>query len=89
MSQQFYYQMVSRNNDVNGNPYRMIFVYDDKGNPVEVYEARSSTPNKEYDFYSKDNFHKLITLHLSPEEYNDLKRRANIWVDVKGVINCD
>lgn len=89
MSEKFYWQMISRNNDINGNPYRLIFVYDDTGFPIEVYEARSSSPNKEYEFYSRPNYYKLPTFHLSPKEYNAKKRSADNWSNCNGVINCD
>ena len=66
------FQVVSRNNDNNGNPYRLILSYDKTGRVVEAAEARSSSPN-----YVGDRnriMNQLPTFHLSPSEYNSTKK---------------
>jgi hypothetical protein len=67
-----FFQVLSRNNDVNGNPYRLVLLYDDMGHVVKVYEARSSRPN----IIGKLNreLFELVPLHLAPSEYNSVKR---------------
>lgn len=83
-----FFQTFSRNNDVNGNPYRLLVVYDSEGTPREAYEARSSSPNKEFEFYEK-GIKRLLSVHLQPGEYNRLKRSLNNWSQVeKGVQAC-
>lgn len=76
-----FYQMLSRNNDVNGNPYRLIVVYNSQGTPVQAFEARSSTPNIEHKLYGS-GIQQLLTLHLQPSEYNRMKRSLNNWAQV-------
>ena len=84
-----FYQKFSRNNDVNGNPYRLMVVYNEDGTPIEAYEARSSTPNKEHEFW-RNGIKQLLTVHLQPKEYNRLKRSLNNWSQVeKNVQHCD
>lgn len=82
-----FYQMFSRNNDVNGNPYRLIVVYDNDGIPHKAYEARSSTPNKEHELYGA-GVRKLLSVHLQPAEYNRLKRSLNEWSQVENGVEA-
>ena len=62
-----FFQVISRNNDRNGNPYRLILVYGPNG-VVDAREARSSTPN----FVGELSkiMHQLPSFHVSPFEYN-------------------
>lgn len=69
------YQVFSRNNDINGNPYRLILVYDIEASITEAYESRSSMPNI-INKLSKQ-YRQLPTLHLAPKEYNNLKKLFN------------
>jgi hypothetical protein len=78
------YQIVSRNNDINGNPYRAIILYDNNGNIILIMQARSSRPNchKLIEYYNTYQNHagkmypvkiqvaQLPSFHLSPTEYN-------------------
>ena len=83
------YQVLSRNNDVNGTPYRLVVVYNENGVPVQAYEARSSSPNIQYNLDSA-GYAQLLTLHLEVKEYNRLKRGLNNWSSVvDGVQNSD
>ncbi len=83
------YQIFSRNNDSSGNPYRLLVVYNEKGTPVQAYEARSSSPNIEHVLYSA-GYVQLITIHLEVKEYNRIKRGLNNWSSViDGVVNTD
>lgn len=73
------FQVLSRNNDTSGNPYRLIVIYDSVAFPVACYESRSSRPNIEYVLFGLENCHKMLTLHLSPSEYNRIKRSMGDW----------
>lgn len=66
------FQVLSRNNDHNGNPYRLILSYSKTGEVVEVAEARNSTPN----YVGERNriMRQLPAFHLSPSEYNNTKK---------------
>lgn len=75
-----FFQVFSRNNDVNGNPYRLILRYDEAGSILSVSEARSSSPN-EVTRLRKAGEVQLITVHVAPAEYQDLKR----WGDARHV----
>lgn len=84
-----FYQMLSRNNDIDGNPYRLIVVYNSKGTPIQAFEARSSTPNIEHPLYAR-GICPLLGLHLQTKEYNRMKRCLNNWVQVvNGVEHVD
>jgi hypothetical protein len=72
-----FFQTLSRNNDVNGNPYRLILVYNDKGGVVEAYEARSSTPNIVRELQQR-GLQELWSFHLTPSEYNDTRKNARV-----------
>lgn len=67
------FQVFSRNNDVNGNPYRLILVYSPEGAIVEAYESRSSSPNIRGQLCRK-GYIELAGFHLAPSEYNQTKR---------------
>lgn len=68
-----YFQVLSRNNDINGNPYRLILCYDGDGMVTDVYEARSSQPNICHRLRTISR--ELPAFHLEPKEYNDTKKR--------------
>ena len=70
------FQILRRNNDVNGNPYRLVMVYDVAGNLTEAYEARSSSPNICHTL-RKRGLRELPMFHLGPAEYNATKRFMN------------
>ena len=76
------FQVISRNNDTNGNPYRLILVYGKDANSlfavVEAIEARSSSPN------IVGTLHRLMPMlpsfHVSPTEYKETKGAfINVW----------
>lgn len=62
-----FFQVISRNNDSNGNPYRLILVYGPKG-VVDAREARNSTPN--YVGELGKIMCQLPSFHVAPAEYN-------------------
>ncbi len=66
------FQVISRNNDVNGNPYRLVLVYNMQGGVDKAYEARSSSPNI-CNKLSKE-IPQLPSVHVSPSEYNQFKK---------------
>lgn len=67
------FQVISRDNDINGNPYRLVFVYDEIGSVSQVFEARSSSPNISQKL-RKDGLIELPSFHLSPAEYNQIRK---------------
>jgi len=71
------YQIFSRKNDVNGNPYRLILIYNLTGKIVKAYEARSTRSNISNTLYESDWHNELPNVFLTPAEYNRLKRKAN------------
>lgn len=78
MQEMKFFQMLSRNNDVNGNPYRLILVRHsiDGGHPqmLVMYEARSSSPNICHELRKQGMF-EIGGFHLAPQEYNDTKKQ--------------
>lgn len=67
------FQILSRNNDVNGIPYRLMLVYSQNGEVLEAYEERSSMPDQRRILEDR-NLAQLISFHLSPSEYNETKK---------------
>lgn len=66
------FQVLSRNNDKDGNPFRLILSYSKDGRVVEAAEARSSCPNYVGEHHRL--MRQLPTFHLSPSEYNTTKK---------------
>ena len=67
------FQIISRNNDVNGNPYRLILVYAaNTGKVISAFEARSSMPNVTRRM--RGDLTELPSFHVSPSEYNETKK---------------
>lgn len=67
------YQVFSRPSDVNGNPYRLVLVYDAGGEVTEAYEERASTPNIVGQLHSR-KLRQLPTFALTPAEYKATRR---------------
>lgn len=67
------FQILSRNNDTSGNPYRLGLVYNAEGDVVEAYEERSSSPNFALAL-RKRGIKQLPSFHLRPSEYNSTKK---------------
>jgi hypothetical protein len=66
-------QVLSRNNDINGTPYRLVLVYSsDTGGVIEAYEARSSSPN--IVGHLQGSCTRLMGFHLAPSDYNETRR---------------
>lgn len=84
-----FFQVFSRNSDVSGNPYRLILVYNEKGVIKEAYEARSSSPNichtlrSDVPSYGGRGLIELISVHLAPAEYNNIKRMKHVKAILK------
>ena len=66
------YQVYSRNNDINGNPFRLVITFHD-GEFAEAFEARSSSPNVIHDLYDRGYKEGFRQIHLQPAEYNSVK----------------
>ena len=67
------YQILSRNNDVNGNPYRLALVYSDRGTVIKAYEFRQSIIGYQLSELCPD-VPCLPALHLQPAEYNETRK---------------
>jgi hypothetical protein len=76
MNNEVAYQVISRNNDSNGNPYRLILVYDAGFRVVHVVESRQSMPN--YVYHECRGLIELPSFHIEPRRYNALKSRYDI-----------
>ena len=71
-----FYQVLSRKNDVNGNPYRLGIVYeiiDGRAKVTRMIQERSSMPNFKHFLY-KEGFQEIETYSLTPSEYNDTRK---------------
>lgn len=79
------YQVISRDNDINGNPYRLIILYDADCLPVQCFEARSSTPNIDNQLYGA-GYPRLLNIHVQPKEYNRIKRAMGNFSTVENGI---
>jgi len=67
------FNILSRNNDTNGNPFRMAIVYDAKGNFILAIEERSSCLRH---ILRDAGLIELEEFHLTPKQYNEWKRHA-------------
>jgi len=72
------FQIISRKNDINGNPYRLILVYNQNGNVEACYEARSSMPNQASKL--RLTHKELPGFHVSPSEYKTTKDAFKRWL---------
>lgn len=69
-----FYQKISRNNDVNGNPYRLILIYDNEAMLKQVWEVNTSmTSGKELDL-RRQGYVEITPIHVTIREYKVLKR---------------
>lgn len=66
------WQIISRNNDRNGNPYRLVLAYL-KGGGCVGFEERSSSPNIVGKF-NKLAARQLMTFHVAPTKYKQTKQ---------------
>jgi hypothetical protein len=66
------WQIISRNNDTNGNPYRLVLAYLEGGSVVG-FEERSSSPNI-VGAFNKLPARQLMTFHLGLSEYKETKK---------------
>lgn len=74
------YQVISRNNDRSGNPYRLILVYDAGFKVIHVVESRSSNPN--FIYSECRGLIELPSFYLEPRRYNDLKSRYDVVSEI-------
>jgi len=72
------FQIISRKNDINGNPYRLILVYNQNGNVEACYEARDSMPNQASKL--RLTHKELPGFHVSPSEYKTTKDAFKRWL---------
>jgi len=72
------FQVFSRNNDKDGNAYRLVLVYNQSGSVDRCYESRSSEP------YQLDDLRlthiQLPGFRLSPSEYKNTKDAFKRWL---------
>ncbi len=71
--QAFAYQVISHNNDRNGNPFRLVLVFNSDLQVIKAVECRSSMPNYLHEDHIKMS-KQLPSYHLSPSEYNETKK---------------
>lgn len=66
-------QLFSRNNDINGNPYRLVVIYDaSNGGIIEVNEHKTSSEYSIRGQYKDVNW--ILDVHLKPSDYNRIKK---------------
>lgn len=69
-----FYQIFSRNNDRDGNPYRLVLLYNINGEVVQAIQYRQvfteTTIQRLYP--SAKSLYGVI--HLTPTEYNDIRK---------------
>lgn len=71
-----FYQIVSKLNDVNGNPHRLIFEYDEGGLIVRVTEVGTSQRSNYQHTLDNLKYKQLTSFSLTVKEYNGHKRDA-------------
>lgn len=68
------YQIFSRNDDTNSNPFRLIITFHD-GIIHKAFEARQSEPNILYELSAEQGYEEgFRQIHLTPAEYNSVKK---------------
>jgi len=72
------FQIISRKNDINGNPYRLILVYNQDGNVEACYEARDSMPNQANKL--RLTHKELPGFRVSPSEYKNTRAVFARWL---------
>ena len=75
------FQVYSRSNSGNGNPFRLAIVFDDTAKPYAAYESRSSRPNIVSKLEGQHG--RLPDVKLTPTAYAALKD------DVSGLVEED
>lgn len=66
-----FYQVISRNNDRNGNPYRLVMVYNHNASLIRAIEERSSSPNCLRDLH-RQGIYGIYPFHVQPLEYRTI-----------------
>lgn len=69
-----FYQVLTRNNDRNGNPYRLVFIYNTDATINCVIEFRQSFIHGAISKMYPD-INCIEAINLQPSEYNRIKRR--------------
>lgn len=67
-----FFQVLSRKNDTNGNPYRLTLIYDASAILVKMVEDRCSRPNI-HSSLIQEGYPQLPDIYLSASEYNSFK----------------
>jgi len=67
------YHVFSRNNDISGNPFRLVITFHN-GKFSEAFESRSSEPNIISELFKKGYKEGFRNIHLTPAEYNSVKK---------------
>jgi hypothetical protein len=68
-----FFQVLSRQNDHNGNPYRLTVIYDEKADICKLVEEQCSRPNIVHALV-QEGYPQLPDIFLSISEYNSWKR---------------
>jgi hypothetical protein len=72
-----FYQIVSRKNDINGNPYRLIFEYDRKCKLIQVSEVHTSLTSNRQTQLDVMGYMQIEGFHIGVAEYNFQRRTAH------------
>jgi len=67
-----FYQVLSRNNDANGNPCRLVLLYNSDGSVDKAIEIRQS-PVGYFIRSEYPDIKELPSFHLTPKEYTNTK----------------
>ena len=67
-----FFQILSRNPDRNGNPYRLVTVYNGLGELIRLVESRSSSPRVRTELENQGMV-EIQGFHLTPKEYRESK----------------
>jgi hypothetical protein len=73
-----FYQKFQTLNDVNGNPRRLLFIYDEQAELFQVVYAQSTYIDTEHLLY-QEGYKSLVSVDVSRSEFNRLLRMAKAW----------
>lgn len=69
-----FYQIFSRNNDRDGNPYRLVLLYNIKGEVVQAIQYRQTFVETTIKRLYPSTKSLYGTIHLTPTEYNNIRK---------------
>jgi len=72
-----FYQVFSRNNDTNGNPYRLVLLYNNDGEVVQAIQYRNSFVDSTIKKIYPSIRGLYSPIHLTPSEYNQIRNNCS------------